>query len=100
VKVDQVTAAIRAITEETARVKTLLDSVNLGSQEQARGIDHIAKAITQMDKVTQSTAASAEEGAAAAEELNAQSAMLKDIVQQLAAMVGGAGQLQRQRAAV
>ena len=36
-KVDQVAAAIRAITEESAKVKTLVDEVSLGSQEQARG---------------------------------------------------------------
>ena len=80
VKVDEVADAIRAITEESAKVKTLVDEVNLGSQEQARGIEQIGKAITQMEQVTQTTAASAEESAAAAEELNAQSETLKDIV--------------------
>jgi methyl-accepting chemotaxis protein len=87
--VDQVTAAIRAITAESAKVKTLVDEVNLGSDEQARGIEQIGKAITQMEQVTQKTAASAEECASAAEELDAQSETLKDIVGQLTAMVGG-----------
>ncbi len=54
-KVDQVATAIRAITEESAKVKTLVDEVNLGSQEQARGIEQIGKAITQMEQVTQKT---------------------------------------------
>ena len=81
--------AIRTITEESNRVKTLVDEVNLGSQEQARGIEQIGKAITQMEQVTQRTAANAEESAAAAEELTAQSEVLKDIVQRLTAMVGG-----------
>ena len=89
VKVDQVAAAIRTITEESAKVKTLVDEVNLGSQEQARGIEQIAKAITQMEQVTQKTAANAERSASAAEELNAQSETLKDIVARLTAMVGG-----------
>ncbi len=88
-KVDQVATAIRTITEESAKVKTLVDEVNLGSQEQARGIEQIAKAITQMEQVTQKTAANAEESASAAEELTAQSETLKDIVGQLTAMVGG-----------
>jgi uncharacterized protein YukE len=39
--------------------------------------------------VTQRTAANAEEGAAAAEELSAQSETLKNIVERLAAMAGG-----------
>ncbi len=89
VKVNQVAAAIRAITEESAKVKTLVDEVNLGSQEQARGIEQIGKAITQMDQVTQKTAANAEESAAAAEELTAQSEALREIVARLTAMAGG-----------
>lgn len=88
-KVDQVAGAIRGITEETCKVKTLVDEVNLGSQEQARGIEQIGKAITQMEQVTQTTAANAEESAAAAEELTAQSEALKGIVEHLTAMVGG-----------
>ncbi|MCC7342284.1 MAG: MCP four helix bundle domain-containing protein [Bryobacterales bacterium] len=91
VKVDQVATAIRAITEEAAKVKTLVDEVNLGSQEQARGIEQIGKAIAQMEQVTQKTAANAEESASAAEELNAQSMTLKNVVERLTAMVGGAG---------
>lgn len=89
VKVDQVATAIRAITEEANKAKTLVDEVNLSSQEQARGIEQIGKAIAQMDQGTQTTAASAEESASAAEELNAQSETLKDIVNRLTAMVGG-----------
>jgi methyl-accepting chemotaxis protein/methyl-accepting chemotaxis protein-1 (serine sensor receptor) len=88
-KVDQVAAAIRTITEESAKVKTLVDEVNLGSQEQTSGIEQIGKAIIQMEKVTQQTAANAEESASAAEELTAQSETLKDIVARLTAMVGG-----------
>src|SRR5579862_6160682 len=42
--VDQVATAIRSITVESAKVKTLVDEVNLGSQEQARGIEQISKA--------------------------------------------------------
>ena len=88
-KVEQVDAAIQAITAESDRVKALVDEVNLGSQEQARGIAQIAKAIAQMQSVTQTAAASAEEGAAAAEELTAQSATLKHASLRLSAMVGG-----------
>jgi methyl-accepting chemotaxis protein len=88
VKIDRVATAIRAITDEVAKVKTLIDEVNLGGQEQARGIEQISKAMTQMQAVTQTTAANAEESAAAAQELNAQSATLKDIVERLTAMAG------------
>ena len=99
VKVDQVAAAIRTITEEFGKVKILVEEVNQGSQEQTRGIEEVAKAVLQMQQVTQTTAAGAEESAAAAEELNAQSATLKNVVERLTAMMGsgqaangGAGQ--------
>ncbi len=88
-KVDQVASAIRSITEEVARVKTLVDEVNLGSEEQARGIEQVGKAISQMEQVTQKSAANAEESASAAEELNAQSNALKGVVARLTALVGG-----------
>jgi methyl-accepting chemotaxis protein len=88
-KVDQVAAALRGVTEEVAKMKTLVDEVNLSSQEQVRGIGQIGKAIAQMEQVTQKAAANAEESASAAEELSAQSATLWGIVEQLTAMVGG-----------
>jgi methyl-accepting chemotaxis protein/methyl-accepting chemotaxis protein-1 (serine sensor receptor) len=87
-KVDEVAVAIRAITEDAGKVKTLVDEVNVGSEEQARGLEQIGKAITQMDQVTQRTAANAEQSAAAAQQLNAQAETLRSIVRQLNAMVG------------
>jgi methyl-accepting chemotaxis protein len=87
-KVDQVAEAIRFITEDSASVKTLVDEMRLGSQEQTKGITQVAKAISQMQQVTQTSAASAEEGAAAAEELTAQATAMKEVVGRLTAMVG------------
>jgi methyl-accepting chemotaxis protein len=90
-KLQQVTKVIQAITERAAKVKTLVDEVNLGSQEQARGTEQISKAIAQMDRVTQSTAANAEESASASEEMSAQAEALGHIVVQLRSLVGGDG---------
>jgi methyl-accepting chemotaxis protein/methyl-accepting chemotaxis protein-1 (serine sensor receptor) len=89
VKVDQVAAAIRAMTEESAGIQSLVDQINSGSQEQARGIEQINRAIVQMEHVTQKTAASAEQGAAAAEQMNAQAAALKEIVERMTELVHG-----------
>jgi methyl-accepting chemotaxis protein/methyl-accepting chemotaxis protein-1 (serine sensor receptor) len=91
VKVDQVALAIRAVTEDTEKVKVMVDEVSLGSEQQSQGIDQIGRAITQMEQVTQTNAATAEESAAAAEELSAQSETLKDIIGRLQDMVGGSG---------
>jgi len=87
-KVDQVVTAIHSISQETANVRKLVDEVHHGSQEQARGIDEIGKAISQMEQVTQRTAAGAEQGASAAEELNAQAETLREVVLRLTALVG------------
>ncbi|MGD0298772.1 MAG: methyl-accepting chemotaxis protein [Bryobacteraceae bacterium] len=88
-KLEQVAGVIRAITESSTQVKTLVDEVNMGSQEQAHGIDQISKAVAQMDQVTQGTAARAEESASASEELSAQAQALNHIVSELGTLVGG-----------
>jgi len=93
-KLDHVAKAITSITENAGKIKTLVDEVNLGSQEQARGMEQIAQAISQMEQVTQKTAANAEESASAGEELSAQAETLNDIVGRLGAMVGGTEQSQ------
>jgi methyl-accepting chemotaxis protein len=88
-KVDQVAVALGAVTEDAARLKTLVDEVNASSLEQAQGTGQIGQAILQMQQITQSTAAGAEQGAAAAEQLSAQSEILKDTMQALVRLVDG-----------
>jgi methyl-accepting chemotaxis protein/methyl-accepting chemotaxis protein-1 (serine sensor receptor) len=88
-KVDQMAIAIRELTNESVRVKDLVEQVNVGSQQQAHGIAQLSEALNQMEQVTHQTAASAEEGAAAAEELSAHSEALQQVVSSLSQMVGG-----------
>ncbi len=87
-RTEQVAKAIHLITEQSQQVRTLVDEVHLGSQEQTRGIDQIGKAMIQMEQVTQRAAASAQESASAAEELTAQSAGLRDVVERLSQAIG------------
>jgi methyl-accepting chemotaxis protein len=86
-KVQQVADAVSTITSSAVKVKALVESVNASSSEQSRGIEQVALAISRMEQVTQQQAASAEEGASAAEELSAQSGTMKHSVQRLQAMV-------------
>ena len=65
------------------QVKDIVEQVRHASQEQSRGIEEVTRAITQMESVTQSTAASAEEGAAASEQLTAQAESSIDILAKL-----------------
>jgi methyl-accepting chemotaxis protein len=69
------------IVESVGKVTGIIGEITAASQEQARGIDHVTSAMSQMDKVTQQNAANSEESSSAAEELSSQS-------EQLAGMVG------------
>jgi methyl-accepting chemotaxis protein len=59
------------------------------SREQSQGIEQVNSAVSQMDKVTQTTAASAEESASAAEALNTQAVNLKHAVNGLLILIEG-----------
>ena len=98
VKVDEVAVSVQAFAVNAEKVKVLVDEVSTSSQEQARGIGQITKAINQMDQVTQTAAASAEESASASEELTAQSDAMKDIVAGLTALIHGAEEQARSAA--
>ena len=66
----------------------LVGEIATASGEQAQGIVQVLEAVTKIDRVTQGNAASAEEAAAAAEELNAQAFALKNLVDELNKLVG------------
>jgi methyl-accepting chemotaxis protein len=70
-------------------VKGLVDAVNHGSIQQARGVEQVFKAIHQMEQITQAGAASAEEAAATSEELSAQSESMNSVAQDLRSVVEG-----------
>ena len=59
---------------------TLVAEIATATTEQSQGINQVALAVTQMDRVTQSNAASSEESASASEELSAQARTLKEAV--------------------
>jgi methyl-accepting chemotaxis protein/methyl-accepting chemotaxis protein-1 (serine sensor receptor) len=88
-KLEQVSTAIRNLTEGAQKAKKLVDEVKEGSEEQARGIEQIAKTIAHMEQVTQNSAASTEEIASAGEEMTAQAQTLNTVAEQLRSLVGG-----------
>ena len=87
-RLHQMTEAILAVTGNSAKVKALVDDVNSASQEQARGMEQIARAVVEMEKVTQSAAASAEESASAGTQLDSDAVQLRALVRELHEMVG------------
>ena len=86
----KVAKSLEEIVGKARQVDELAGEVAAASREQSQGITQVNTAVSQMDKVTQSNAANAEESAAAAEELNAQAEAMKDVVKELLQLVGGA----------
>ncbi len=86
-KLGEVATAIRSVTESAGKVKTLVDETRLGNQEQARGIEQIAKGIVHMEQISQTTAAQAEENAAASSELFTQAQAVSLVVLRLRALI-------------
>ncbi len=82
--------ALTQIGKHVSSTDALVGEIAMAAREQAQGIEQINTAITQMDQVTQSNSASAEESASAAEELDAQASSLKDMVGKLRELIGGA----------
>ena len=86
----KVAASLSEIAGKTRQVDEIVGEIAQASHEQTQGITQVNTAVTQMDKVVQSSAARAEEGAAVAQELSAQSIVLGRTVEDLARAVGGA----------
>jgi methyl-accepting chemotaxis protein len=87
-RLEVVTRAIHGITEGTRHASLLVGEMKAGSDEQAKGAQQIARAMTNIEKVTQESAAHAEEGVTTSEEMNAQAESLREVVETLHAMVG------------
>jgi len=75
--------------EISSKISLLIDEIAAASNDQAEGIGQINKAITEMDKVTQVTAANAEESASASQEMTAQAMQLKGLARDLTVLVTG-----------
>ena len=88
-KLSQVVSVFDGITKSSTRVKILIDEVNQGSAEQTRGIEQVLRSIQEMDKLTQASAANAEEGAATSQQLSAQAEAMNGISHELQLVVEG-----------
>ncbi len=82
-------SSFQEIEDGSNSVARLIGEITSATNEQAQGVDQVNTAVAQMDKVTQSNAATAEEAASAAEELSAQADALHGMVGELVGMVEG-----------
>jgi tetrahydromethanopterin S-methyltransferase subunit D len=88
----KVSAALDTIVGKARQMDELAAEVANASNEQSQGITQVNAAVGQMDKVTQTTAANAEECASAAEELNSQAQAMQTVARELRQLVGGNGE--------
>lgn len=71
---------IKGIVSDTRKTANLINDITATSEQQAGAINQVAGAVKQLDQVTTSTAASAEELAATAKELHAQAGNMVKLV--------------------
>ena len=83
--------AFAEVSVSASKVGELVGEIAAASHEQSQGIDQINKAVTEMNEVTQKTASSAEESAAASGDMNAQVEQIKQISYTLTNIIGGSG---------
>ena len=81
--------AFTKVLESSRKVDELIGEIAAASKEQAQGVDQINQAVGEMDKVTQTVAANAEESAASSEEMNGQARSMHEFVGQLTKVVTG-----------
>jgi methyl-accepting chemotaxis protein len=87
----EVAKSFEIIQQQVLQLDQLVGEIATASNEQSQGINQVTIAVSQMDRITQSNAASAEETSAASQDLNAQAGVLSDAVQSLHELVGAKG---------
>jgi len=85
----RVSSGLEQIADKARKMNDLVGEIATSSKEQSQGLTQVGGAMTQMDRVTQANAGSAEETASAAAEMKSQSATMIENVNELIRLVGG-----------
>lgn len=80
--VDEVAQMMQGVAEAAAGVAVLNEGISSGSSEAVESIKQINIGVDQISNVVQTNSATAEQSAAASEELSGQAAMLKELISQ------------------
>ena len=73
--------ALEEIKNSSVKVADIVGEITTSSNEQAQGISQINEGLSQIDKVTQTNTASAEQSASASEQLSGQASQLRDLIE-------------------
>ncbi len=88
----KVAVSLDDIVERIRQLDEMVGGIAQASKEQSEGITQLNQAVAGMDQITQSNAALAEQSASAAQEMQTQSASVRNAVGDLMRMVNGAAQ--------
>jgi methyl-accepting chemotaxis protein len=89
-KLDEVAGAMRSLIAHTGKVKEIIDTIVVSSDELVNGTDQILNGMRQLEAVTQTAAAHSEETAASGEEMSAQAESIRALIGDLQAISGTA----------
>ncbi len=89
---DRTTGILQEIQKSSENVSRIIQNIAHSSNEQALGISQISIGLSQIDKVTQTNTASAEESASASEELSNQAGHLGSLVRRFKVDMSGGEQ--------
>jgi methyl-accepting chemotaxis protein len=87
----KVTRIVDQTNRVSANIHDLSQGISVSTQDVAKGISQIGAAMQQMEHVTQTNAASAEENSAIGVEMSQQSRVIRELVEQLTVLVHGSG---------
>jgi methyl-accepting chemotaxis protein len=87
--VEKTDKEFREVALSVERSSQLVGEISAASLEQAQGVEQVNKAVSEMDKVVQRNAASAEESASASGEMNSQAEQMRFFVEDLNFLVTG-----------
>lgn len=86
---EECNTVLEEIFDNVSTVTGMSNEIAMASQEQALGVEEIGRAMGQLDQVTQTNSAAAEQAARAAEHLSSQAKALKMAVAQISGMMKG-----------
>ncbi len=78
----------KQVAASSSKVSELVAEIATASNEQSQGIEQLNIAVSEMDRVTQQNAATAEETASASEEMAKRAEQMKGFVQELTVFIG------------
>jgi methyl-accepting chemotaxis protein len=85
----EVARHFQEITGKARRVDELIAQIAMAAQEQDRGVGQLNTSVREMESVTQTNAANAEESASLAVEMNSQADTLREIIVELSSLLSG-----------